>query len=167
MATAEFKSTEITNAESLPRTYNHAAHDIGKVRVKSAVLELTTAFDQADIAAICKLPANASVKRIDWYGDNFATGQGHVGLYTGPDSSNLTVADVDAYATTFDFGTGANTTGVNLAFATRAIDNVNKLVYEDAGDTVGEYSEYWLCLTCHTEDFAAGTIMFEVFYTVE
>jgi hypothetical protein len=167
MATAEFKSDVITNAEELPRDYNHAAHSGGKLRVQSAVIELTTAFDAADIAAICKLPSNASVKAINWFGDNFATGQGHVGLYTGPDSSNLTVADVDAYATTFDFGTGANTTGVNLAFATRAIDNINKLVYEDAGDAVGDFSEYWLCLTCNTEDFAAGTIAFSVHYTVE
>jgi hypothetical protein len=167
MAAAEIISNLITNDETIPRVYNDVASSSGQVRIMSATFEATTDFDATDIAAICKLPAAASVKAIRWFGDNLATGQAHVGLYTGPNSANLTAADADCYAATFDFGTGANTTGVNLAFATKNIANINKRVYEDAGDNLGEFSEYWLCLTCHTEDFAAGTLAFVVEYVID
>jgi hypothetical protein len=167
MATAEILSDVITNLEALPRTYNSATNSVGKMRIQSGTFETTTGLDAADIVALCKLPAAASVKSIKLYLDALSSGAVDIGLYTGPDSANLTVADVDSYASAVAIGGGADKAGLEVAFEARDIANINKLVYEDCADTVGDFAEYWLCMTTTTDLGAAGTVSFVVTYVTE
>jgi len=167
MANSEIETTQITNAEATPRVFNNSAHTSGKMRCASGTFETTTSLDAGDIVALCRLPAMASVKSIMLYLDALSSGAVDVGLYTGADSSNLTVADVDAYAAAVAIGGGANATGLEVAFEARDIANVNKLVYEDCADTINEFAEYFLCMTVTTDLGAAGTCSFVVTYTVE
>jgi hypothetical protein len=167
MATAEIKSDVITNAETLPRVYNGATNSIGKLRVQTGTFETTTNLDAADIVALCKVPAAASVKSIKLYLDALTSGAADIGLYTGPDSSNLTVADVDAYASAQALGGGADKAGLECAFEARDIANINKRVYEDCADAVGDFDEYWICMTVTTDLGAAGTVSYRVEYVNE
>lgn len=167
MATAEIKSDVITNAETLPRVFNGAMNDTGKLRIQTGTFETTTALDAADIVALCKLPAAASVKSIKLYLDALTSGAVDIGLYTGPDSSTLTVADVDAYASAVAIGGGADKAGLEVAFEARDIANINKRVYEDCADSVGDFAEYWLCMTVTTDLGAAGTVSYRVDYVNE
>src|SRR5574343_1379079 len=112
MATAEMLSDVITNAEATPRTFNGATNDVGKLRIQTGTFETTTGLDAADIVALCKVPAAASVKSIKLYLDALTSGAADIGLYTGPNSSNLTVADVDAYASAQALGGGADKSGL-------------------------------------------------------
>jgi hypothetical protein len=167
MANSEIETTQITNSEARPQVFNSAAHVHGKQRVCSGTFETTTGLDAGDIVALCRLPAQASVKSIMLYLDALSSGAVDVGLYTGADSSNLTVADVDAYAAAVAIGGGANATGLEVAFEARDIANINKLVYEDCADSLGDFSEYFLCMTVTTDLGAAGTCSFVVTYTIE
>lgn len=167
MAAAEILSDLITNVETVPVTFNGAQDSSGKLRMASGTFETTTALDAADIVALCKLPASASVKSIKLYLDALTSGAADFGLYTGSLSSALTVADVDAYASAVALGGGAALTGTEIAFEARNINAINNRVYEDAGDTLGEFSEYWLCATVTTDLGAAGTVSFQVTYTVD
>lgn len=167
MATAEIKSDVITNGELLPRTYNAANTAIGKLRVQTGTFETTTDLDIGDIVAMCKVPSAASVKSIKLYLDALTSGAADIGLYTGPDSSNLTVADVDAYASAQALGGGADKAGLEVAFEARDINKINNSVYQDAGDAVGDFGEYWICMTVTTDLGAAGTVSYRVEYVNE
>jgi hypothetical protein len=167
MATAEILSDVITNAEAVPRTFNGAVNDCGKLRIQTGTFETTTGLDAADIVALCKVPAAASVKSIKLYLDALTSGAVDIGLYTGPNSSNLTVADVDAYASAQALGGGADKAGLECAFEARDIANINKRVYEDCADSLGEFSEYWICMTVTTDLGAAGTVSYRVEYVGE
>lgn len=161
MATATVLSDLITNTEATPRVMNNVCNEMGKLRVVSGIFESSSSLTYATnkFAAVCRLPADGSVKSIKLFFDGLATGIFDVGLYTGSVSTALTAADIDCYASAVDLGAGANTTGLEVAFEARDIANGNKRVYEDAGDTLGEFSDYWLCLTAQTEDAAAGTVL--------
>lgn len=167
MATAEIKSDLITNDETIPRVYNDVANSSGQMRIMSGTFETTTGLDIGDIVAMCKLPAAASVKSIKLYLDALTSGAADIGLYTGPNSSTLTVADVDAYASAQALGGGADKAGLECAFEARDIANINKRVYEDCADSLGDFSEYWLCMTTTTDLGAAGTVSFVVTYVVD
>jgi hypothetical protein len=162
MATAEIKSDLITNIETFPIVYNGAQDMYGKLRVMTGTFETTTGLDAADIVALCKVPASGSIKSIKLYLDALSSGAVDIGLYTGPNSSNLTVADVDAYASAVAIGGGVDKAGVEVSFEARDIANINKRVYEDCSDTLGEYAEYWLCMTVTTDLGAAATCSFRV-----
>lgn len=167
MATAETLSDILTNEAALPRTFNNATNSTGKLRVTTGTLEAATTHDAGDILALCRVPAAASVKSIKFYLDALSSGAVDVGTYTGPDTSNLTAADIDCYASAVAIGGGADKAGLEVSFEARDIANLNKLVYEDSGDTVGEFSEYWICATVTTDIGAAGTISFRVEYVNE
>jgi hypothetical protein len=167
MANSEIETTQITNAEAVPPVANDVAHSGGKMRMCSDKFETTTSLDAGDIVALCRLPANASVKSIKLYLDALTSGAVDIGLYTGADSSNLTVADVDAYAAAVAIGGGADKSGLEVAFEARDIASINNYVYEDCADAVGDFSEYFLCMTVTTDLGAAGTCSFAVTYTVE
>ena len=167
MATAETLSDVLTNLEAVPRTYNGAINSVGKLRIQTGTLEATTGHTTGKIIALCKVPAAASVKSIKLYLDALTSGAVDVGLYTGPSSSNLTVADVDAYASAVAVGGGADKAGLEVSFEARDIANINKLVYEDCSDSVGDFSEYWICMTVTTGIGAGGTISYRVEYVNE
>jgi hypothetical protein len=167
MATAEILSDVITNAEAVPRTFNGATNCEGKLRIQTGTFETTTSLDTGDIVALCKVPASASVKSIKLYLDALTSGAVDVGLYTGPNSSNLTVADVDAYAAAVAIGGGADTSGLEVAYEARSVANINKRVYEDCSDTLGDFGEYWICMTVTTDLGAAGTVSYRVDYVNE
>jgi hypothetical protein len=162
MATAEIKSDLITNIETLPIVYNGAQDMYGKLRVITGTFETTTSLDAADIVALCKVPAAGSVKSIKLYLDALSSGAVDIGLYTGPDSSTLTVADVDCYSAAVAIGGGADAAGLEVAYEARDINKINNRVYQDAGDSVGEFGEYWICMTTTTDLGAAGTCSFRV-----
>lgn len=167
MATAEILSDVITNLETLPRTYNGATNSIGKLRVQTGTFETTTGLDAADIVALCKVPAAGSVKSIKLYLDALTSGAVDIGLYTGNSSSTLTVADVDAYAAAVAIGGGADAAGLEVAYEARNIDKINNRVYQDAGDSVGDFDEYWICMTVTTDLGGAGTVSYRVDYVNE
>jgi len=162
MATAEILSDLITNTEASPRVMNNVCNEMGKARIISGTFETTTSLDAADIVALCRLPADASVKSIKLYLDALTSGAVDIGLYTGTVSTALTVADVDAYAAAVAIGGGADKAGLEVAFEARDIANINKKVYEDCADTAGEFSDYWLCMTVTTDLGAAATVSFVV-----
>jgi hypothetical protein len=165
---AEILSDLVTNLEATPAVKNAACNEYGKLRVISATLETTTGYDAADIIAVCKIPAHASIKSIKVFNDDSGNaGEIDVGLYTGSTSQLLTEADADVYANGLDIQAAASTTGVEVAFQNRDIALINNMVYQDAADTLGDFGEYWLCVTCQTAVQNAGTLSFLVTIAVE
>lgn len=169
MAVATTASTLVSNSEALPRTYNDAALAGGKKRTFVGTLETAAADDAGSQYILCKLNPEWAVTSIKLFTDgvtNMTTAD--VGLYTGTAYASLTAADIDCYASAVDMS-AANVTGTvvttykDFAFEARDIANMGQKVYQDAGDSLGDFSQYYLVITATTNDpTAAATISFVV-----
>lgn len=156
----------VTNEETRPIALN-APSGYGKLHSISGTLESAAADNSGDVYALCKLPASASVKSIRLFHDALTGASDvNVGLYTGDSSSDLTDADENCYADAVDL-TSASTTGTEVAFEVRDVANINNHVWEDAGDTLGQFSEYWLCVHLQSDISVALTLSFVVDFVVD
>lgn len=158
----------ISDPASEPTVLNQPTSEGGKLRTISGTVELaTTDIDAADTIELCDLPTNASVKRILLYNDDLDAATGitaDVGLYT----TALVVKDIDAYASVITTLQAANTLGVDVAFEARDIANINKRVWEDAGDSEDPGGLFRLVVTINVVagTAQAGTLSFLVVYAV-
>jgi len=167
MVAATRTTTLISNAESNVRTFNSSSVEYGKARLIMGTFETAAADNAGSVYALCKLQPNWVVSSIKFYHDAIAdSGDINVGLYTGSVSSDLTDADENCYSDDIDF-TSANLTGLEAAYEARGVEKMGQKVYQDAGDNLGDFSEYYLCATMISDVSAAGTISFVVEVVVE
>lgn len=168
MVAATRVTTQITNSEAFPRTFNASSQYYGKARRITGTFETAAADAAGAVYALCKLQANWVVTSIKFFNDQIANADDvNIGLYTGDLSSDLTDADENCYADDIDWAAAASLVGVEAAFEARDINTMGQKVYQDAGDTLGEFNEYFLCATMVSEVSAAGTVSFIVEVIVE
>ena len=167
MVAATRTTTLLSNAESNVRTFNSSSVEYGKARRIVGTFETAAADAAGAVYALCKLQPNWVVTSIKFFNDAIAdSGDVNIGLYTGSVSSDLTDADENCYADDIDW-TSASLVGVEAAFEARGIELMGQKVYQDAGDSLGDFSEYYLCATMISEVSAAGTVSFVVEVVVE
>jgi hypothetical protein len=167
MVAATRSTTQISNVESNVRTFNASNQYYGKKRSIVGTFETAAADAAGSVYALCKVQPNWVVTSIKFFNDAIANSDDvNVGLYTGPNSANLTDADENCYADDIDW-TSASLVGVEAAFEARDIVKMGQKVYEDAGDSLGDFDDYYLCATMVSDVSAAGTVSFVVEVIVE
>lgn len=168
MVAATRSSTNlVVNAEAFPRTYAPSRETHGTMRQVAGTVETAVADAASAVYVLCKLPAEACVTSIKLFHDAVTSvTDANVGLYTGDSSSNLTDADENCYADAVDLSS-ASTTGTEVAFEVRDVANMGNTVWEDAGDTQGDFREYYLCITSISDPGGANTISYVVTYALD
>lgn len=168
------KSTVITNNEATPQTLNTAGTHGGRVRIACDSFELaTTDLDASDIILLDKLPANAVIVGLYLMSDDLdsngtPTLAANVGLY---ESDGATAADADCFASAITTLQSATTSWQDILAeaGTAAVANIGDPLWDVAGDSQGDFEEYYVALTLSAAaaTAAAGTLAYKIEYVVD
>lgn len=164
-------SDQVANNQSDPIVLNTPQHG-GRERVMIGSFELAaTDLQSDDIIHLCKLPANAIITGLWIQNDDLdshgtPTAACDVGLYD--NSTTPAVADVDAFASAITTLQAATATWTDILGEAGAVPKakIGKKLYEWAGDSQGDFSEYWISMTftASAATGAAGTLAYKVSY---
>ena len=167
MATANTKSTAITNADASPRTANSSYLEAGGLRISSATVEVAAADDNASTYRMCRLPSGARIVKVDLFNDAITVGTDYdLGFYKNAGDGGA-VVDKDTLATAVDMSS-ARTTPLDLTWEVHDINGIEKRIYELTGIALAAdpFLEYDLVFTANTVGTAAGTISINVYWTL-
>lgn len=176
---ANTNSNLVASLYTSPIGANAVGQDGGRVRVKMGNFELAAADIDADgdTVRLARLPAVARIVGIFIGGDDLDGSTDlswNIGLYEpGTDSAGPgTVIDEDVFASLIT-QQAARDMGVNNLI-TEAVNaglfaNIGERLWEVAGDNQGEFDVYEIVLTQTTAaaSAAAGTLCFQIFYTID
>lgn len=160
MAVVDRKSTVLTNRDASPAAMNAQYLSGGTVKRAVATFELANGDSIASIFRICELPRNASIHSIRIFCDAITSGAGDLGLYQ-TTANGGAVKSVSCYATAQSIAS-AITLGTEIMFEFRDVANLQRRVWEDAGDTADPGRNYDLAMTLTAAAAAAGTLSFMV-----
>lgn len=172
MTASTVKSTQVSNQEAAPPTFNDVGVSGGRVRSIIGSMEVaTTSIDEVgDKIAIARIPSNARIHEIKLFTDDLdshgtPTLAADLGLY----GTNGVVADVDAYGSAIIAGQAAGAVGVNYANEARDIAKIGQAVWADALATADPHVLYDIVLTITTaaETAVAGTLAWIITYTID
>ena len=171
---ANKNSTQVTNFLG-GTTLNPSALQHGKERVYKGTVALATGdLDANDTVMLAAVPSNLRIHELWIYCDDLdsngsPTLAADIGLYKDDSASAPTVKDSDAYASAATTFQAAVTEGKNLAYEARDIANIQKRVFEDAGDTSdpGGYYLVGIKWTTGPATAAAGDISWVIKGTAE
>ena len=132
MATANTKSTQVTNADAAVQTLNSSAIAEGTRRGALATLEVAAADDDTSVYRFVRVHSSWRITSIRVYCDAITSGTSYdCGLYQ-TSANGGAVVDSDAYASAVDLSS-AITTGTQIAFEARNISTIGQTVWQDAG----------------------------------
>ncbi len=175
MAVVDLLSAELTNIDADPTVAQDAINWHGRLRIKSAIVEMASGDTDASIYRFVRVKSTDSLKSIKLFHDSI-TGANDIdcGLYTV--GSGGAAVDADLYADGFTIAVLlpavphvlAETSYLELRFGvatTAAINDINNRVWEDLGATSDTGLSYDLCLTGNTVGSTGGTMAMLVEYT--
>ena len=150
----------VSNFESSPQVLNNPALLHGVVRVAQGTIELAAGdSNDNDIVMLAPIPSNATISNIYIGSDTFGGScTFNVGIYT----SAGAVKDEDYYATAVADAAGMT----DVRFEVAAIDTAGTQLYTSAGDSTDPGGFYYIAATMHAEGGTAGTMSFNILYTV-
>ena len=150
----------VANFEATPQVLNNSALLHGVVRVAQGTIELAAGdSNDNDIVMLAPIPSNATISNIYVGSDTFGGScTFNVGIYT----SAGAVKDEDYYATAVA-DAGAMADG---GFEAAAIDTAGTQLYTSAGDSTDPGGFYYVAATMAAEGGTAGTMSFNILYTV-
>ena len=150
----------VANFEATPQVLNNSALLHGVVRVAQGTIELAAGdSNDNDIVMLAPIPSNATISNIYVGSDTFGGScTFNVGIYT----SAGAVKDEDYYASAVaDAGAMAD-----VRFEAAAIDTAGTKLHTSAGDTTDPGGYYYVAATMAAEGGTAGTMSFNILYTV-
>lgn len=163
MPVFNLNSTAITNRNASPPVHTAMYLSAGTVKRAVATFECTSNDSISSTYRICELPRNACINSIRVFCDAITSAAGDLGLYQ-TTANGAAVKAVSCYATAQSIAT-AITLGTEIAFEARDIANLQRRVWEDAGDTSDPGRNYDLVFTLTAASTAAGTLSFMVEWT--
>ena len=150
----------VANFEATPQVLNNSALLHGVVRVAQGTIELAAGdSNDNDIVMLAPIPSNATISNIYVGSETFGGScTFNVGIYT----SAGAVKDEDYYATAVaDAGAMAD-----VRFEAAAIDTAGTQLYTSAGDSTDPGGFYYVAATMAAEGGTAGTMSYNILYTV-
>lgn len=160
MPVVALNSTVITNRNASPPTQNPQYLSGGTLQRAVATFELTNNDSIGSTYRICELPRNASIHSIRIFCDAVTSAAGDLGLYQ-TTANGGAVKAVSCYATAQSIAS-AITLGTEIMFEFRDIANLERRVWQDAGDSADPGRNYDLVFTLTAASTAAGTLSFMV-----
>jgi hypothetical protein len=150
----------VSNFEATPTVLNSPALLHGVQRVAQGTIELAAGdSNDNDIVMLAPIPSNAVISQLDVGSDTFGGScTFNVGIYT----SAGAVKDEDYFATAVA-DAGAMT---DLRYEVADISTAGTALYSMAGDSTDPGGFYYVAATMFAEGGTAGTMSFNITYTV-
>lgn len=166
MGVVNTKANPITNAEALPPVRNPVTLEGGRVRSIVSKVEIAAGDDDGSVYRMARVHSSWRIKSIRKMSDAITGGTDFaVGLYQTAENGGAVVSK-GCYADSLSLAS-ADTTGTNVAFQARNIDNSENRVWQDAGLTEDPQRFYDLCFTGDTVGTVAGGLATDVEYVID
>ena len=162
MAVVALKSNRVTNADASVQTLDKVTLNHGRKRSICATIELANGDSIGSTYRMARVHSSWRLTRIDLYCDAITSGAADLGLYKIA-SAGGAVVTAGLYATAQSIAS-AIVTGTNINFEAKDIANIERQVWQDAGQTTDPNLWYDLTLTLTAATTAAGTVSLEVEY---
>ena len=166
MAVANTKSTAITNLDATPQVKNSLAIMGGVLREAIGTVEIAAADCAASVYRMVRVHSSWRISDIKRFNDAITSGTDYdVGLYETAENGGA-VKNINCFADAVSLASGV-VVGVEDLFeagADEGIEDIEKRVWEFAGDTVDPNKFYDLCYTGVTPGSGAGTLTVKVRY---
>ena len=160
------QSTLVSNEQAKPIVYNHVG--LYGARLRSIICTDENTGSDGDFLIMAKLHPEWRIAHMWWYNDTMSgAADVDVGLYSDADATSISDAAKKCYAEAYNTATAKTTGPVDIAYKSRAIENMGQYVYQDAGHTTAtKLNEYYLGVEL-VDAGAAGTIVINVQFTVD
>ena len=164
MATANTKSTIVTNADTLNGAKKNGLHLTGgRVRHARATVEVAAADDNASVYRFFRVHSSWSVLQLLVWNDAIASGsQFDIGLHDIAENGGAAIDD-DCWATQVSM-TSARAVPLDATFEALNVDKIEKKVWEVAGLSADPNKMCDITMTADTVGTAAGTISMLMYY---
>jgi hypothetical protein len=157
MAVENRKSTIVANKDLSPAKANDNVLDGGRLKAFHATVEVAAADDDGSTYRLFRVHSSWLVSRIDIFNDAITGGVSYdVGLYQTQENGGA-VKNATAYASAVDMS-AARVAPLDVTFEARNIDQMERKVWQDAGDLADPNRFYDVVLRANTVGTAAGTI---------
>ena len=150
----------VANFEATPQVKNNAALLHGVLRVAQGTIELAAGdSNDDDVVMLAPIPSNATISNIYVGSDTFGGScTFNVGIYT----SAGAVKDEDYYASAVADAAAL----ADVRYEAAAIDTAGTKLFTSAGDSTDPGGHYYIAATMAAEGGTAGTLSFNILYTV-
>lgn len=166
MAVANTKSTAITNLDATPAVRNPLYLMGGVVREARGTVEIAAADCDTSVYRMVRVHSSWLISEIKRFNDAITSGADFdVGLYETSENGGA-VKNINCFADAVSLASGS-VTGVQDMFeagADEGVEDLEKRVWEFAGDTADPNKFYDLCYTGVTVGSGAGTLSVIVRY---
>ncbi len=166
MAVANTKSTAITNLDASPSVRNPLYLQGGVLREAIGTVEIAAADCANSVYRMVRVHSSWRISNIVRFNDAITSGTDYdVGLYQTAENGGA-VKNVNCFADAVSLATGV-VVGVEDLFeagADEGIEDIEKRVWEYAGDSADPNVFYDLCYTGVTPGSGAGTLTVKVHY---
>ena len=166
MAVANTKSTGITNLDTTPPIKNPLYLMGGVVREARGTVEIAAADCDTSVYRLVRVHSSWLISEIKRFNDAITSGADYdVGLYQTAENGGA-VKNINCFADAVSLTSGS-VTGVQDMFeagADEGVEDLEKRVWEYAGDTVDPNRFYDLCYTGVSAGSGAGTLSVIVRY---
>lgn len=166
---ANVNQTLVSNHLANPRVHSPVHQMGGRMRVAcGTVAAVAGDLSAGDTIMLTPIPTGAAVISIKIFNDDLDSGSTvtmHVGLYE--DDGDVTVIDVDAYASATTDLRGAVTVGTEVAFEARNISTMGQRVWEDAGLSSDPGGHKLIGIETDAAGDTGGDISFIITYVVD
>ena len=166
MAVANTKSTAITNLDASPVVRNPLYLMGGVVREAIGTVEIAAADCANSVFRMVRVHSSWRICNIIRYNDAITSGTDYdVGLYETAENGGA-VKNVNCFADAVSLATGVVVGVEDLyeAGADEGVEDIEKLVWQFAGDTADPNKFYDLCYTGVNPGSGAGTLSVRVQY---
>lgn len=169
MATANTKSTAVSNRDASPRVPSPAHLVRGPLFEAVGTVEIAAADDNGSVYRMARLRSSDRVSQLTVFNDVIAGGSGFdLGLYRTADDGGA-VVDADLFASTLDFTTAPTVpaAGSDVVFESAATDiaKIEKRLWELLGLSADPQVDYDIAFTGNAVGSAAGTVSLRVRFT--
>lgn len=166
MAVVNTKSNAITNGDATPRVMNALAIDGGVLREKVGTVEIAAADCDTSVYRMVRVHSSWRISDIKRYNDAITSGTDFdVGLYETAENGGA-VKNINCFADAVSLASGV-VVGIEDLFEAggdEGIEDIEKRVWEYAGDTSDPLKFYDLCYTGVAVGSGAGTLTVKVRY---
>ena len=167
MATANTKSTAVSNRDASPRVPSPAHLVRGPLFEAVGTVEIAAADDNGSVYRMARLRSSDRVSQLTVFYDLITGGSSFgLGLYRTADDGGA-VVDADLFGSALDFTIAPSAAGSEVAFESAATDiaKIEKRLWELLGLSADPQVDYDIAFTGNTVGSAAGTLSLRVRFT--
>ena len=160
------QSTLVANEVASPVVFNHVG--LNGARMRSIICTDENTGSDGDFLIMARLHPEWRIAHLWWYNDTMSgAADVDVGLFSDADATSISAAANKCYAEAYNTATAKTTGPVDIAYKSRAIENMGQFVYQDAGHTTSNKLDAYYLGVELVDAGAAGTIVINVQFTVD